>query len=129
MNENEAATLAGIERLDILKLRRTSDTYNNYIERKKLEFKHKHLKVLSQKPDAKISQWLLERLSPDEFSTKQKRVEMPTNVMAAIIKDIQEGDGKKSSLAFAYEDNEHFTTQRAPGDAEGARNRLRSVLE
>ena len=125
MNENEAATLAGIPRLEILQLRRTSDSYNNFIEKKKLEFKHKHLKVLSLKADSKISQWLLERLSPEEFSTSSKRkVDVPVNAMAAILKDIQDG-GDNSSLSFAYDIN----TQGAPGDEEGAASRIRAVLE
>ena len=128
MNENESATLAGVSRLDILRLRRTSDSYNIFIEKKKLEFKHKHLKVLSVKSDPKISQWLLERLSPEEFSTNKKKVDVPVNAMAAIIKDIQEGGDDGSALAFAYDDHD-INAQGAPRNENGAADRLRSVLE
>ena len=132
MNESEAALLAGIPKLTIMIMRRKSDQYNDFVERKKLEFKQKHLKILSNKNDHKISQWLLERIAPDEFSNKTKRDETPTNVVAAIIKDIQESDDNASGLNFAYKDDlENVPTNRSSQRAqrkEDATDRIRSIL-
>ena len=132
MNESESALLAGIPKLTIMVMRRKSDQYNDYIERKKLEFKQKHLKVLSNKNDPKISQWLLERLAPDEFSNKSKKDEVPTNVVAAIIRDIQQSDDNASGLNFSYkEDLENVPTNSSSQRSqrkEDATDRIRSIL-
>ena len=131
MNEYEAAIVAGIDKVTIMVMKRTA-LYNDFVEKKKLEFKRKHLKIISQKADPKISQWLLERLSPEEFNNKGKKVETPTNVVAAIIKDIQ-NDNEASSLAFAYH-NYEITNETDGSTTQGAsRNeaeeRIRSVLK
>lgn len=129
MNETEAATLAGIDKLKLAIARRSSNDYNEFVHKKKLEFKAKHLRVLSTKSDPKISQWLLERLSPDEFSTKAKP-EVPTNVVAAIIKEIQDGGSDASALKFAYSDIYDKGSLGAQGaSGSEAENRIRSVLE
>jgi hypothetical protein len=129
MNESEAAVLAGIDRLALMVAKRSSHAYNNFVERKKLEFKSKHLEVLSGKPDAKVSQWLLERLSPEEFSNKQGKSDVPGNVVGAIIKEIQDGGSDASALKFAYKeiyDKGSIESQGASG-AE-AEKRIRSIL-
>ena len=129
MNESESALLAGITKPTILYMRRTSEEYNTFVEKKKLEFKRKHLAVLATKQDPKISQWLLERLSPDDFSGKKKTDEVPTNVVAAIIKDIQYGNDAGNELAFAYKHkltNDGSKAQRASRDE--ATERIRQVL-
>lgn len=129
MNESEAAVLAGIDRMKLMVAKRTSNVYNNFVERKKLEFKSKHLQVLSTKPDPKVSQWLLERLSPQEFSTKSGKSDVPSSAVENIIKAIQEGGAESSSLKFAYKevyDQNSSSTQGASG-AE-AEERIRSIL-
>lgn len=130
MNEYESALLAGIDKVTILMMKRSTAMYNDFIEKKKLEFKRKHLKIISQKADPKISQWLLERLSPEEFNSKGKKVDTPTNVVAAIIKDIQ-NDSSTSTLAFAYHNHEltddgSITQGASRNEAE---ERIRSVLK
>ena len=130
MNEHEAAILAGIDKVTIMMMKRSTALYNDFVEKKKLEFKRKHLKIISQKSDPKISQWLLERLSPEEFNSKGKKTETPTNVVAAIIKDIQ-NDSATSTLAFAYHNHEltddGSITQRTSRDE--AEQRIRDVLK
>lgn len=131
MNESEAALLAGIPKLTIMVLRRKSDEYNDFVERKKLEFKQKHLKILASKSDPKISQWLLERLAPEEFSNKNKKDDVPTNVVAAIIRDIQKSDDNASALNFSYNEDinashENSNTQRS--SRHEATERIRSIL-
>lgn len=129
MNETEAAILAGIDRLRLTIAKRTSDTYNNFVERKKLEFKAKHLNIIARKSDVKISQWLLERLAPDEFSSKgSKAPEVPTNAVAAIIKEIQQGGEETSSLAFAYKDIHAKGSQAQGASKREAEDRIRDVL-
>lgn len=129
MNEEEAALLAGVDKLTIAVMKRNSRKYNEYVERKRLEFKNKHLKVLSQKSDPKISQWLLERTDPD-FSGKKKATEAPTNVVAAIIRDIQNGNDNGSELAFAYKDNVKDDGSKAQRTQRSeATDRIRQVLQ
>lgn len=130
MNENEAALLAGLDKLTIAVMKRNSANYNEFVERKKLEFKRKHLQILSTKKDPRISQWLLERLSPEDFSGKKKGNDVPENVVASIIRDIQQGNQNGSELAFAYKENvkdDGSQAQRASRDA--AADRIRQVLQ
>jgi hypothetical protein len=129
MNESEAAVLAGIDRMKLMVARRSSQAYNNFVEKKKLEFKSKHLQVLSSKPDPKTSQWLLERLSPQEFSSKGSRSEVPQNAVESIIKAIQEGGAETSGLKFAYKDiydQGRSSTQGPSGDE--AEQKIRAIL-
>ena len=126
MNETEAAILAGIDKVTILVMRRNSPEYNNYVEKKKLEFKRKHLSIISQKSDPRISQWLLERLTED-FSTKGVKSDAPPNVIAAIIKDIQEG-GDESELSFAYKESVHGNSESQGAQRSKAEDRIRNIL-
>ena len=128
MNETEAAILAGIDKVTILVMRRNSPQYNDYVEKKKLEFKRKHLQIISQKSDPKISQWLLERLT-DDFSTKGTKADTPPNVIAAIIKDIQEGgEGSASELSFAYKESVNGNSESQGAQRSKAEDRIRSIL-
>lgn len=130
MNENEAALLAGLDKLTIAVMKRNSALYNEFIERNKLEFKRKHLHILSQKSDPRISQWLLERLSPEEFSGKKKADEAPPNVVAAIIRDIQQGNQAGSELSFAYKDHVKDDGSEAQRTSRSeAADRIRAVLQ
>lgn len=129
MNETEAATLAGIDKLKLVIARRKSPLYNDFVERKKLEFKAKHLRILATKPDAKVSQWLLERLAPEEFSSRAKP-EVPTNVVSTIIKEIQNAGDSAASLAFAYKDIYDKNRGHPQGASRlEAKDNIRSVLK
>jgi hypothetical protein len=129
MNENEAALLAGIDKLRLTIARRNSVLYNDFVEKKKLEFKAKHLKVLSSRNNPRVSQWLLERLSPSEFSGKSRPPEVPTNVVGAIIKEIQEAGEDTSSLAFAYKDIHDTGSKSQRSSRSEATERIKRVLE
>jgi hypothetical protein len=129
MNESEAALLAGIGKTTILVMRKNSKEYNEFVERKQLEFKRKHLAVLGTKNDPKISQWLLERLT-DDFSGKGKKDDVPQNVVASIIRDIQENNPDTSGLTIAYKDkvkNDGSNSQRS--SRQEATDRIKSVLQ
>lgn len=128
MSESEAALLADIDKLTIIRMRKTSEEYNTFVEKKRLEFKRKHLEVLASKSDPKISQWLLERTDPD-FAGKKKADDVPQNAVGAIIRDIQAGNQEGTALSMAYKDkvNDNSNSQRT--SRKEATERIKSVLQ
>lgn len=88
----EAGILAGFAPEALLELQKTSDTYRRFVEKKLIEFKQSHLKVMADRTDPKTSQWLLERSFPNEFGprvTKNVDSEGSSTVIAAIFRTVQ----------------------------------------
>lgn len=93
MNERESCILAGISYPDLQALKEKSENVRDFIEKKHIQFKHNNLKAIQAKKSEKNSQWLLEKLRPEEFGTKLKSQEQPrANIISLIIKDIQNND-------------------------------------
>ena len=91
MTEQEACTLSGYffadlqdDKEDIV----NGDIVSLFLEKKHTEFKHNHLKEIQKNKSEKNSQWILEKLRPEEFGPKSKS-EVPVNVLSVIIKQIQ----------------------------------------
>lgn len=61
----------------------------NFIKKKKIEFKKRHLQVVNEKKDPKNSIWLLERLMPEQFASKKVQDVAPADVLAVFVKQIQ----------------------------------------
>lgn len=90
MTEREACVLEDIKIEDLIKLKNENEKVRNYIEKKFVTFKYKHLKEIQGKKSEKTSQWLLEKLRSDEFGTKSKGGEPQTiNIISQMIKQIQ----------------------------------------
>jgi len=96
LTEEEACILAGLSHEKIAYLQRTNNGYNKYVEKKRIEFKHRHLRNVNTKTDAKASQWMLEKTLPNDFSGKTTKREdegaTSSSVFAAIINEVQSRD-------------------------------------
>lgn len=90
MSEKESCILSEVSHSDLQKLKESNDDVFDYLEQKKVQFKYNHLKEIQTKRSEKNSQWILEKLRPEEFGTKAKGGEAPTiNIISQIIKQIQ----------------------------------------
>ena len=92
LSEKESALLCGLTEIDLENLKAKSPSLKDFLEKKKIEFKLNHLKIINEKSDTKTSQWLLEKICPEQFASK-KVVEQPQNIFAVLIKDIQNNNG------------------------------------
>ena len=93
LSEQESCLMSGISWDDFETLKKRSPSLIDLISKKRIEFKRKHLLNIGKKDDPKTSQWLLEKLRPDEFGSK-KVAETPTNIFAVLIKDIQSSNDR-----------------------------------
>lgn len=90
LNEEEACLLANFDYDIFLESKKKSPIVANFIRRQLIKLKQKHLKVIQQNPSDKNSQWILEKVFPEEYgSSKKKEGENNLNVLATIIKAIQ----------------------------------------
>lgn len=99
----EACILTGFPFPTLKALLREDSLLSEFIQKKEIEFKHKHLRQITSKPTDKNSQWILEKLRPGEFGSK---VAPPStaniNIVNTIVKDIQQ-KGTSQDIA-AWED-------------------------
>jgi len=90
----EAGILANFSKDEINDLEKRSAPYRIFVQKKLIQFKQKHLKVITANPDVKTSQWLLQKMFPDEF---EKKATAPLDgggsnamtVIQAIVKTVQ----------------------------------------
>lgn len=90
LTEQEACILAGLSEAEA-KYLQENPVYKKFVDKKKVEFKQIHLNVLAKKKDYKTSQWLLERLLPEQFypSRSKDTGKDDVNIVAAILTQIQ----------------------------------------
>lgn len=91
LSEDEACVLSGFSPKVFKEIKQSNEGVSMYLEKKKIEFKRKHLKIIGEKKSDKNSMWMLEALRPEEFGAKKKG-NTTVNVIGAIIKDIQQSD-------------------------------------
>lgn len=90
MTERDACVLAGVSFADFQEAKETQPIVREFVEKKNIEFKYNHVKEIQKNKSDKTSQWLLEKLRPEEFGSKARGDQGPTiNIIGAIIKDIQ----------------------------------------
>lgn len=90
MAEKEACILSGVSHIDLVALKSAHENIRLYIEKMEVTFKRNHLVEIQKNKSEKNSQWLLEKLRPDEFGSRGHGNDNPTiNIISAIIKDIQ----------------------------------------
>lgn len=104
MSENEASILADTT-LEILnEHKENNEEIRNYIEKCKVNFKYNHIVAMQAKRSEKISQWLLERLRPEDFNlSNRSRTSTTINVIGTIIQQIQ-GDDTNRLIARNRQD-------------------------
>lgn len=94
MSEQESCILADVHYPDLQAQKEISEVTRNYLEKKRTEFKFNHLKEIQKSKSEKNSQWMLEKIFPEEFGSKPRSQEGPTvNIISAIIQDIQNDNG------------------------------------
>jgi len=90
MSEAEACILSNVSYLELQEKKNDNEIIRNFLEKKFTEFKYNHIQEIQKSKSEKNSQWLLEKLRPDEFGSRAKQPDGPTiNIISAIIKDIQ----------------------------------------
>jgi len=122
----EAGLLAGYSPEQLKELQAKSTAYRRYVEQQLIKFKQHHLEVIMKKPDARTSQWLLERTFPSEFSPKRPLGDGGSGdrmVIAAIFKTIQEANDSPIPTKAEYTDvtshdesSNRFTDQKETED-------------
>lgn len=112
MSEREACALAGFSYNELQDLKEGSQKLREVIEKKHIEFKHNHLKEIQKNKSEKNSQWLLEKLRPEEFGSKGRSQDAPTvNIINAIVKDIQNENTGIATLTRGTKQIEENTSQ------------------
>jgi len=90
MSDKEACILAEVPYSEFTELLEINEDIREYFEKKRVKFKHNHLQEIQSRKSDKSSQWLLEKLRPDEFGPKTKANTQPTiNIISQFISDIQ----------------------------------------
>lgn len=89
MSEREACILSDVTPSELTKLKEKNEKVRDFIEKKKIKFKFNHLKEIQDNKSEKNSQWLLEKLRPEEFGPRSRQTETPTiNIINQIMKEI-----------------------------------------
>jgi hypothetical protein len=115
LSEEEAALLCGISRQRLSQLKQTNENYNDFINTRKIEFKHQHLKIITSRSDPKTSQWILERLRPQEFAPRAKSPDDSSlNSIAAIINAVQEKSGTPAVTPRKHVENSNDSSTQGP---------------
>ncbi len=98
LTEDEACIMIGFPTVKLHSILENDESVRNFIDKKKVEFKHKHLKVIATKSSDKNSMYILEKLRPDEFGNKRSSGDTTVNIISAIIKDIQNGSEQNAII-------------------------------
>lgn len=84
-----------------------NEELHNFIEKKAIQFKQKHLKIVQTKTSDKSSQWILEKLRPDEFGSNKKAT-VPIDVLGKLIEQIQKSDKGLETRNFIENEKGEF---------------------
>lgn len=127
LTESEACLMsdAKLEDLDILK--ENNEKIRDFIEKQKVKFKYSHLQEMQTKKSDKTSQWLLERLRPEDFSTQKSKSATTINIIGTIIKQIQQDDRPTQLVSRTREDR--YDSERESHEDDKGRERVVSILE
>jgi hypothetical protein len=119
----ESAILAGFADEEYENLMKRADAFRRFVERALIEFKQKHLKVITDKSDPKTSQWLLEQMFPEQYAQKKSVVPpgeggSSTTVIQAIVKTVQSTPDSPVPVQYEYANTstEEKSDDRQPQD-------------
>lgn len=126
MTEDQACILADVSYKLLQDEKESNEIVLKYIEKKKTEFKYNHIKEIQKNKSEKNSQWLLEKLYPEEFGPKANKGgnEAPVNIISLIIQQIQHAQDplvRKISRGVRHENG--------AGSESDAESRLASVTK
>lgn len=109
LTEEEACVVENVPLESLMMLMERDPVAANFIRKKKIEFKKKHLEIVNDKKDAKNSIWLLERLMPEQFGSKKAPEVDPTNVLALFVKQVQFNGPNLPVKQIEAEGDDHST--------------------
>ena len=95
LSESEACIMADARLEDLISLKEKNEDIREFIDKSKVQFKYSHLQEMQTKKSDKTSQWLLERLRPEDFATGRSRMATTINVIQTIIQQIQNDDNSQ----------------------------------
>ena len=112
MTEREACKLADFSYNELQNMKESSPSLRDSLEKKHIQFKHNHLKEIQNTKSEKNSQWLLEKLRPEEFGSKARSQDAPTvNIINAIVKEIQNENTSIATLTRGTKQIEENTNK------------------
>jgi Ribonuclease G/E len=104
LTEEEACTLSDVKFEELNRIKENNEKVRDYITKCKINFKHFHILEMQKKKSEKTSQWLLERLRPEDFNISQRSKNPTTvNVIGTIINQIQ-NDNDRPLIVRSRED-------------------------
>jgi hypothetical protein len=90
LTEEEACILSEASYDNLVALKENNEDIRNFVAQMRVKFKYQHLKEMQTKKSEKTSQWLLERLRPEDFYIgARSRTPQTINVIGTIINQIQ----------------------------------------
>lgn len=92
LSEKEACILSDVDPSVFQMKKESNPKVNEIIEKAKIQFKLAHIKEIQNKKNGNNSQWLLEKLRPEEFGNKTKDTQFNVNIISQIINSIQNGE-------------------------------------
>jgi len=99
LSEDESCIISEVSPSEFREKKEKNEGLRNYIEEKKVTFKYNHLKEIQVKRSVATSQWILEKLRPEEFGVKARSNNNNTiNIIAQIIRSIQNDEQQHSGL-------------------------------
>ena len=92
LSEDESCIFLEISPRDLHEAKEKNESVRQYLERMAITFKQVHLKEIAKNKSEKNSMWLLEKLRPLEFGSKQITNPTTVNIIRTIINSIQNGE-------------------------------------
>lgn len=104
LTEEEACILSEASYDNLVALKEKNEDIRNFIAQMRVKFKYAHLKEMQTKKSEKTSQWLLERLRPEDFYIgARSKTPQTVNIIGTIIQQIQ-NDNTRPLISRTRED-------------------------
>ena len=104
LTEEEACILSEVSYDNLVALKEKNEEIRNFISQMRVKFKYAHLKEMQTKKSEKTSQWLLERLRPEDFYIgARSKTPQTVNIIGTIIQQIQ-NDNTRPLISRTRED-------------------------
>lgn len=104
LTEEEACILSEASYDNLVALKEKNEDIRNFIAQMRVKFKYAHLKEMQTKKSEKTSQWLLERLRPEDFYIgARSKTPQTVNIVGTIIQQIQ-NDNTRPLISRTRED-------------------------
>ena len=93
LSEEEACILCDVPYEVLQERKEQSEDVRNFIKKQSINFKLNHLKEIQTKKNGNNSQWLLEKIIPEQFGSSKRDSGINTvNIISQIVNNIQDGE-------------------------------------